>query len=707
MLETVKGIVETKIFYNEQNHYGIFLISSENDHDMPLTIVGNFYQIELKTRYEFIGQYVENARYGMQFKVESYIKINHENKKHIINYLSGPSFKGIGIKSATALVEKYGEDILNLIQENPQMILEIKGVSKANLENLKNNVLQEDPRDKFISTLSVLGLGGKTIGSILNYYKDDAEYLVTENPYRIVDEVHGVGFEVADTIGRSLEFGETHPYRIEALMSETYKKVCFDASHSFISKEVLMERLSSFHPELLETAYTSLLKKGILIQEDTRLYHYTQYDSEVEVANFLNRFSQSKSDLLTDQFDDQVKLVEEKLNIEFGETQKDAIETFLKESVVILTGGPGTGKSTLLSGIVSYLQLTYPAFHITLCAPTGRAAKRLKELTNVSASTIHSILKWSIESNEFAHDAHNPLDTDILIIDEFSMVDVWLFSKLISASSKIKKILIVGDKDQLPSVGPGFVLKDLLESSKYPVITLDYNYRQAEGSEVIDLALNMNKGIFEIEDYHKDVKFFDSKRYPAVEVVLQLVQEALNRGYSIFDIQVLAPVYAGATGIDNLNFFLQKAFNPADETRKELKFGTRIFREQDKILQLKNQPDDFVFNGDIGVLVEITYDRKVIVDYEGNFVEYAISDLMNITHAYCLSVHKAQGSEYPIVVLLAENSYRFMLSRRLYYTAVTRSSKSLILLGDVSAFKKAVSNGQEDTRNTYLKERLK
>ena len=706
MSQTIKGIVERQIFYNEQNHYGIFLLALEEDFE-TITIVGSLYNLEVDSSYEFTGDYVEDPRYGLQFRVRSFTKLLPSEKEHIIRYLSGPSFIGIGPKSAEKIVEQYGEDILDKIKENPEIELRVKGISKANLENLKEIILDENPMDRIVSFLSVNGIDGKNISNIMKVYKEDTEYLLKENPYRMVEEVVGIGFQTCDVLGQSLGFEETHPYRLEALVNDMFKKLCFNPGHSFISKELLFEHLLQFEKDLLDEAYSTLINKRILIEDEDRLYHFTQYDAEVVIADFLNDFKESDSNLLEDDFETQIRQVETSLNLEFGESQLEAMRTFLKHSVVVLTGGPGTGKSTLLSGLVAYLQANEPSYHISLCAPTGRAAKRLKELTNVSASTIHAILKWNLETNEFAFNEHNPLETDILIVDEFSMVDLWLFGKLISASKKVKKILIVGDQDQLPSVGPGFVLKDMLDSKVFPIVRLDTNYRQIEGSEVIDLALKMKQGEFDVKHYHKDVKFYDEKKYPINQVVLQLVEEAIKRGYSLFDIQVLAPMYKGVSGIDNLNFFLQKAFNPAASYKHEIKFGTKIFREGDKILQLKNQPDDFVFNGDIGQLVEVADNRSVTVDFDGNFVTYQSSDLMNISHAYCMSVHKAQGSEYPIVLLLAQNEYGIMLSRRLYYTAVTRSSKSLILLGQESAFKRAVLNGHEDKRNTYLKVRLK
>ena len=307
------------------------------------------------------------------------------------------------------------------------MHLSVRGVSKLNLENLREVILDENPMDRIISFLNSVGFSGKEITLLLAKYKDEAEEIVTENPYRLVEEITGIGFKTADKVGKALDFGDEHPYRVEAYVSDRYKDLAWNQGHSFITKDQFYQKMTSIDRELLNTAFDSLLEKEILILEDDRLYHHTQYKAEKTVSDFLNEFNQQSYDMYSEDFETHLGIVEHKLKIDFGETQKEAIEIFLKENISILTGGPGTGKSTLLSGIVSYLQLSYPNYHISLCAPTGRAAKRLKELTNVSASTIHSILKWNIDTNEFGHDAHNPLDTDILIIDEFSMVDIWLF----------------------------------------------------------------------------------------------------------------------------------------------------------------------------------------------------------------------------------------------------------------------------------------
>lgn len=706
MSEQIRGMVEKQIYYNDANHYGVFLVSLENMNDYPLTIVGNFMGLELEGFYEFKGDYVENARFGLQFKVEAFKPIIPTDRGFVLRYLSGPSFMGIGLKSAEAIVEKYGSDVIEKIKADPDIKLRVTGISKAKLDNLKEVILKEDPMDQAITFLNTHGITGKAMMHILNVYKENTETLLKENPYRMMEEVTGVGFKTCDKMALAMGFEKESLYRLSALMNHNFKELCFNPGHSFIDRDILFKSMPPFEKALLEEAYHRLIKERILILDDERLYHHTQYDAETYVAKYLNNKLKSDHTLYLDDFGASMAKIERKLSIEFDDVQQEAIQTFLENDVVILTGGPGTGKSTLLSGLVTLFQQEFPEYHVSLCAPTGRAAKRLEDLTNVSASTLHSILKWNPDTNEFAFNEMNPLETDILVVDEFSMVDIWVLSKLFLASTSVLKVLFVGDKDQLPSVGPGFVLKDLLDSKVIPIVELKYNYRQVKGSEVIDLALNVNEGIFEVDQYHKDVKFFDVKKYPGVPLVLKIVEEALQKGYSIFDIQVLAPVYRGSLGIDNLNYFLQKAFNPESDSKRFVQFGSRIFREGDKILQLKNQPDDFVFNGDIGILVEVGDDRSIIVDYDGNYVTYDMGDLINITHAYCMSVHKSQGSEYPIVILLALDQYQGMLTKRLYYTGITRSSKSLVLIGEMSAFTKASQEDSEIKRNTYLKERL-
>ncbi|NBA00819.1 ATP-dependent RecD-like DNA helicase [Erysipelothrix rhusiopathiae] len=705
MEQTIKGSVETCIFKNEQSGYGIFRIVLFNSNQKPMTIKGPLATLELDSFYEFTGDYVEDPRYGMQFDVIAFKQMLPQHRDFIIRFLSGPNFPGIGQKTATAVVDTYGEDVLDQIREDESFKLDVKGITEAKAEMIVSVIRKQDAQEDAVSFLLAHGLGNKQIIKINKEYGDNAISVIRENPYRLVYDVDGIGFKTADKVAMSLGYALDDPLRVEALVLDRYKTICFGAGDSFITKDKLFDGVRMGDAERVEAAYQALVQSGELVEDGDRLYHRTQYDSEVYVTETLKNFKYTGYDFDLDDLESKIASIESQLRLEFDDTQREAIESFLCEDVMILTGGPGTGKSTLLSGVVTLLQANCPWLHITLCAPTGRAAKRLEELTNVQAATIHSVLKWDLESNKFGMHEENPLETDILIIDEFSMVDTWLLAHILKASERVKKLLFVGDKDQLPSVSSGFVLGDLIASKVFKTISLERNYRQEAGSEVIDLAVNMNQGLLDVSNYHRDVRFFDSRYGSVKDIVLKVVDEAMQRGYDLSDIQVLAPMYSGPAGIDNLNHFLQKMCNPESPQKAQIMYGTRIFREGDKILQLKNQPDDFVFNGDIGMLVEVEA-KRLVVDFDGNFVEYEPSSYINITHAYAMSVHKAQGSEYPIVILVAVRDFYRMLSRRLYYTGATRSSKSLVLVGELDAFHTAVENHHEAKRNTYLTERL-
>ena len=702
MIESIKGLVLVSIYVNEPSGFGIFKVSFSNSGQKPVTIKGTLADLKMDHTYEFFGNYVEDRNYGLQFQVDSYEMILPTHTDFIVKYLSGPSFPGVGRIIAERIVEKYGELVLDEIKTKTIDHLEVKGLSEKNAMMVVETIQGFNAEDDRVSFLLAHGFSNKQIISINKVYGEASVERIKNNPYDLVAEVDGIGFKRADKIALEMGFEHDAVERRYAFLLDQYQTMVYGNGHSFIYYDDFIQQFSSDYEAVLD----QLIEDKLLIDDEGRLYHHTQYTAETHIAEFIGEFVNGVSAYHLDGLEEKIAAVESRLMIEFDPIQKEAIQQFFEEDMLVLTGGPGTGKSTLLSGIITLIQTYHPRANIAMCAPTGRAAKRLEELTNVQASTIHSLLKWDLEANEFGMDADNPLEFDIIIVDEFSMVDLWLLHNLFMASDRVKKFLFVGDKDQIPSVGPGFVLGDLIESGVLPIITLERNYRQEKGSEVVDLALNFNKGILDIEDYSSEVKFYDARYGPVKDIVLKVVSSALDKGYSLNDIQVLAPMYAGSAGIDNLNYFLQQMCNPADESKDQVQVGTKIFRVGDKMLQLKNQADDFVFNGDIGNLIGID-NRTLLVDFSGNVVEYEPSDYINLAHAYCMSVHKAQGSEYPIVVLVATKSFRIMLSRRLYYTGMTRSSKSLILTGEYDAFKIAMDNHEESIRNTYLKERLR
>lgn len=696
----ISGQVLACLFKNEANHYGVFRILTQES-EKTLTITGPIADLELDFFYEFEGYYVDNARYGLQFAVELYRQHLPREKDFIIRYLSGPLFPGVGKVIAERIVDLYGETVLEDIRQKELLDLSVKGLSVEKARLIIELVLEGNKEDEDISFLLAHGLSGKQIALLKAVYGDKVQDVLRENPYAPLYDVDGIGLKTVDKLAYSMGFDSDHIYRKEAIVLNLYKTTVFTQGDSYIEYDEFSDKLDPDYQEAL----TSLLKRRELILVDERLYHYTQYKSESFVSDFMLHFAYDGSDFKIENLDDKIKQIEKRMAMIYDETQRDALHMMIEMPLSIISGGPGTGKSTLLAGFVRLLQENCPWLNIALCAPTGRAAKRLEDLTSVQATTVHSLLKWDLETNRFAMTEENPLNLDLLIIDEFSMVDIWLLANVFKASAHIKKFVFVGDKDQLPSVGPGFVLGDILASQRFASVFLERNYRQEEGSEVIDLALNINQGLFPIEEYHQDVHFYERKAIAVKNTVLDIIKTALDQGYDMDAIQVLAPKYAGSSGIDTLNHFIQKECNPKDQSKNEWIHGGRIFREGDKVLQLKNQPDDFVFNGDIGMIVSIE-NREIAVDFDGNFVIYKAPDLINLTHAYCISVHKAQGSEYPIVIFVANQQFAMMLSRKLYYTGVSRCSKSLYLVGEKESFELAAQNNHERRRKTYLKELL-
>ncbi|MBR2066842.1 MAG: AAA family ATPase, partial [Solobacterium sp.] len=539
--------------------------------------------------------------------------------------------------------------------------------------------------------------------------------LLKENPYRVIEECDGFGFKTADKIGQYIGIDAKDSRRLVALLISLTMEMCMSSGDSYVLKQRLQQR---FHEESDEASdFDSLLEECILrkqlVLENERVYPISQFDAESYIANYLSNFPMQHLDpidmhYLHQSLDD----LQKESGIHYDETQIHAIQSFFEHDFMIITGGPGTGKTTIVKALVHLVKNLYPFSVLSLLAPTGRAAKRLAELTEHDATTIHSFLRWDLESNTFGANQDNPILSDILIIDEFSMVDQWVFYNLVKASSGVKKICIIGDEDQLPSVGPGAVFRDLMEVNFYPVIRLETIYRQEEGSGVISLAKDIRDGLLQ-PNYSQDVSFIETKRADIKNHIQTIVNYALDKGYELNDIQVLSPKYSGVAGIDLLNSALQEKFNPADKHKKEIKVGYTILREGDKILQLKNQPDDDVYNGDIGTLIEILPAKEsgvgktiLIVDFQGIFVEYTQENWNNITLAYCISIHKSQGSEYPIVIMPITHQMTGMLQRKLLYTGVTRAKQSLIILGELKAFYRGIEILETHSRQTTLKEKI-
>lgn len=704
------------IFRNEQSGFTVAKFRLYDGDEKEFISTGIFYDLQTDVIYTLHGTYIEHNKYGMQFKTETYEQMRPNDSESLIRYFSSPLFPGIGKQTATSIIELLGEDAIQKIQEDESILLQVPKLNDRKRASIIEGIHIGEEVDDPVNFFSKLGLGMKTIMKIEAAYGEESIQKVSENPFSLVEDIDGIGFKTADKIAENLHFDEEHPYRIRALLLSCVKDACMANGDSYISLDKLSKVIRKKIPEHVETEeyLSALIQDRQLILEEDRIYHHTQYDAEKGIAQFLSCFPYVENNHEEiKHLDKEIHKIEDAFSITYEEKQAEAIKQFFQEPFMILTGGPGTGKTTIVKGIISLYKKYYPDEIITCCAPTGRAAKRLSELTQMNATTIHSLLHWDLETNTFLMNDKDPITTDLLIIDEFSMVDAWLFYNLLKASKTITRILLIGDEDQLPSVGPGAVLRDLIAAKQFPYVRLHKIFRQSEGSGVISLAHDIREDSLEDIVNNDDVAFFPCINTEVKDMIMSIVITAFDRGYDDCDIQVLSPMYNGMAGIDTLNSVLQKMMNPSSPHQRELKVGYRIFREQDKVLQLKNQPDDDVYNGDIGKIVEIIYAtedvsrlNKIVVDFDGTIVEYSGEQISNITHAYCISIHKSQGSEYPIVIMPIVKEHSYMLQKRLLYTGITRAKQSLILLGDKSVFMRAIHAQDRASRKTTLTKRI-
>lgn len=716
-LQQIQGKIVYEVFHNKETLFTVLRIQLNTLDEKVICGVGLLEGYEEDKLYNFFGNYREDPKYGMQFKITYFEAVMPSDKESIIRYLSGPDFKGIGKKMASVIVERFGEECLDMIKKDPEILNDIPKMTYDKKQVIVEGINKDDDvTARSIQFFLKHGLSIRNIIRLNTIYGKDAVSKMTQNPYRVIREVDGFGFKTADKIAMSMGYEKDDPLRVGAYLVSLTMDLCMQSGDTFVLEDVLKNAFyKSFDEDVDFYHYLSVaIFDRSLVQVESRVYPVSQYDAEFNIANYLTFFPYEEMDPYDEEvYEWALNDIQEKLNIVYDEKQMEAIRCFIENDMMILTGGPGTGKTTVIRGMVSIFKQLYPSYQIMCAAPTGRAAKRLSELTDNEAVTLHSLLAWDLETNTFGKNEDEPLLIDLLIIDEFSMVDSYLFYNLVKAGKKIKKICIIGDENQLPSVGPGCVLKDLIESGICPLIRLEHIFRQKEGSDVIALAHDITLGQVDLEGFHQDFSFIECNPYQIKDSVIKVVSAAIEKGYDLSQIQVMAPLYNGPAGIDRLNNALQECFNPSSPYKRELKVGYRIYRIDDKILQLKNQPDDDVYNGDIGVLVDIVYpaeddnhQARLLVDFDGILVEYTSENFSNISHAYCISVHKSQGSEYPIVIMPLTHQYHMMLQRRLIYTGITRAKKSLVLIGEKSAFYRGIENFDARIRNTTLTQEI-
>lgn len=736
----VKGRHLVTIFHNEQNLYTVMRIrvdeTNDTYEDKEAVITGYFPKIHEQETYVFYGEFKEHPRFGLQFHASHFQKEMPQTKQGVIAYLSGELFKGIGKKTAENIVEALGEEAISKIIKQPSLLDSVPKLPPDKAKLLYDTLMEHQGLEQVMVALNSFGFGPQLAMRIYQVYKEEAIDVIRKNPYQLVETIEGIGFGRADELGYQLGITGSHPDRIKAACLYTLEAESLQSGHVYVHAKEILEKVKSLLEENkrdeiefieISNQLISLEEEGKIIVEDKRIYLPSLYFSEKGLVTNIKRILQQTE--YAEQFPESEFLLalgelEDRLGVQYAQSQREAIQKALMSPMLILTGGPGTGKTTVIKGIVELYgelhgcsldpkdyQKKDEFFPFLLAAPTGRAAKRMSESTGLPAVTIHRLLGFN-GTEGFDHGEASPLDGKILIVDETSMVDIWLANQLFKALPENIQVIMVGDEDQLPSVGPGQVLKDLLQSERVPTVRLTDIYRQAEGSSIIQMAHAIKKGQLpnDFSTQSKDRSFIKCSAGQIAQVVEKVALNAKNKGYTAKDIQVLAPMYKGPAGIDRLNLLLQEIFNPnPDGTRKELAFGEVKYRIGDKVLQLVNQPDSNVFNGDIGEIVSIFYAKEntekqdmVIISFEGIEVTYTRSDLNQITHAYCCSVHKSQGSEFPIVILPVTRSYYRMLRRNLIYTAITRSKQFLILCGEEEALKIGVERADEQNRQTTL-----
>lgn len=735
----ITGEVLATYFSNPANFYKVILVEIEETNadytENNIVITGNFGQIQEGSVYKFYGSFTNHPKFGVQYKADRYESAQPSTTESLINYLSSASFKGIGQKTAERIVESLGTDAIDKIVADKNILDQISGVSQKQKKVLDEVLTEEYGMQKIILKLNQYGIDNALAFRIYGKYEEQTMEIIRENPYQLTQEIEGIGFNRADMIADHLDIQPDADERIQAgilyaLFSISNNSGDTYATHDYLVSEAIkiLEQSRSFiiSHGLVEDNLLKMKEISLLYEDENRYFLHELYHAEWGIVSSLEDIlDQDLEELSEKKIDREIKSIEKNLSIEYGDSQKEAIKNAIESPLFILTGGPGTGKTTVLEGIIhlyaelnelsldptSYKDTNFP---ILLAAPTGRAAKRMEEMTGLPASTIHRLLGLTADDEDLHAENDYILDGELLIIDEMSMVDTFLANQLFKAIPEGMKVILVGDEDQLPSVGPGQVFRDMIDSGRLPQKELIDIYRQGDDSSIIPLAheIKHNRLPADLLERKKDRNFFPSSAANVVKVIGTIVAKAIERGYTANDIQILAPMYRGPAGINQLNEHLQEIFNPNDGTRKEVKHIDTVYRIGDKILQLQNDSENNVFNGDVGEIVSITKANEsdlktdeIIVDFSGNEVVYLRSNWNKITLAYCCSIHKAQGSEYDIVLLPMVKNYGRMLKKDLLYTAVTRASKSLSLIGDPQAFIQSVGS-QQNLRNTALKERL-
>lgn len=721
MPEQVEGVVESILFRREDTGFTIAVL--KNAEGVPITLVGSMADVTAGVELRAVGEWDRHPQYGRQFRVTSYEIAPPSTVEGIRKYLASGMIRGIGRTLADRLVDHFGENTLRIIKEEPERLLEVPNIGPKRLAAVREAWREHQQIRELMLFLHSHGLPAHLAAKIFRRYGEQAMSVLRTDPYRLAREVYGIGFLTADALARRLGIPKDSPRRLEAGVSYVLQDMCAQG-HMYVPESLLIQqaaRLLEVEAPAVQTALQRLEQGGQMCceplpnsQEERGVYPPALHYHETSVAQLLRRLAEQRRHALpfspSGNWDAIFRQLDREAGLSLSEAQRQAVQAALTHPLTVLTGGPGTGKTTTLRAVLRLLERNN--CRLALVAPTGRAAKRLSEVTGYPAMTIHRLLGYTADG-DFLYDERRPLPADMLIVDEASMLDVPLAYYLLRALPPGTQVLFVGDADQLPPVQPGSFLRDLIDSGVAVVVRLQEIFRQAADSNIIHNAHRIHRG--EMPLFPKDAGDFflfpTEKPERAAELVVELVQERIPRRFGLHplrDIQVLCPMYKGAAGVSNLNIRLQAALNPPALGKPERSFGSFTLRAGDKVMQLRNNYEKEVFNGDIGFVTDIDVDEQVIwVQMEDRLVPYDFGETDDLTLAYAISVHKSQGNEYPAVVLPLLTQHYMMLQRNLLYTAVTRARKLVVLVGSRRAIFMAVNNARPAERYSLLKERLR
>lgn len=723
----IKGKIKHLIFESTSGYkVGLIRVKETNDPEMEdfinksVTFTGYFADLTMDDVYVLEGSLVYTEKYGYQYKVENYHYQEVEGKDAVIEFLASPLVKGCGEKTACDIVETLGEDALKKIKESYTNLLLVPKMTEKKALKIYDSIMKYRQTDEMIVELKNLGFTINEALSIINKYGDETISIVKSNPY-CLNEL--IDFNKLDKVYLNIGTFDDET-RIKACLVETIKRLEMADGDTYFSLEEILDGLKRFFSLLPDTSVTEKVVEELSVNNDIivdkdKYYLKTTYEMEYDIAKNLSLINNIPP-VEIKEFDTEIIKLQESIDVTYNKEQLLAIKKALENRISIITGGPGTGKTTIIKAItklyikIHNLKPDEISSQIALLAPTGRAAKKLAESTGLPASTIHRYLKWNKEANDFQINELNKNFHRLVIVDETSMIDTHLFDALLKGICTNIQLILVGDANQLPSVGPGLILSDLINSDVFTFTPLETIYRQSNNSYIPYLAQEIkNKDLS--NDYltkKDDYNFLNATGSNIRELIKMICERSIKKGLTDKDIQILAPMYKGENGIDHLNEILRDLFNPPDTKKKEIKVGEVTYRVGDKVLQLTNDPNNGVFNGDIGYIkdiVTITVPKKqeaIVIDFDGNKIDYKKEDMNMVKHAYAISIHKSQGSEFPHVIMPITKSYYKMLYNKLIYTGVSRAKKSLVLIGEPYALVMAVNNDYSNQRKTTLKERL-